>query len=87
METLISKQIIAIFGPAGLLIVVIGYFLNKRINKNGEKIAKQVEEDKKHADILAKHDTAIQLLQNDVGYIKKQGDGMDAKLDQLLSKK
>lgn len=86
METLFAKEIIAIFGPAGLLMVGIAFFLNKKIKKNCEKIDKQVEEDKKHTDILAKHDTAIQLLQNDVGYIKKQGETMDKKLDRLLEK-
>ena len=86
METLLTKEILAIVGPAGFLAIGLAFFLNKRINKNGEKIKLQVEKDEKHADILAKHDTAIQVLQNDMGYLKKQSDGLDKKIDKILDK-
>ncbi len=86
METLFAKEIIAIFGPAGLLFIGGVYFLNKKIKKNCDKIENQVKEDKKHLEIINKHDTSIQLLQNDMGYLKKNSDSMDKKLDRLLEK-
>ena len=86
METLFAKEIIAIFGPAGLLFIGGVYFLNKKIKKNCDKIEEQKKEDAKHLAILNKHDTSIQLLQNDMGYLKTNSDSMDKKLDRLLEK-
>ncbi len=95
MESLLLKDvfswIIGTGGTMGLLAIGIVVWFNKRIGKNGEKIAVQAKEDKKHEDILNKHDTAIQLLEQDVGHVKesvvrieKQNGNMDKKLDQLL---
>lgn len=87
MEGLLAKQIIAAFGPvAGMLFIGGVYFLNKKIKKNCDKIEEQKKEDAKHLAILNKHDTAIQILQNDMGYLKKNSDNMDKKLDRLLEK-
>ncbi len=86
METLFAKQIIAIFGPAGLLFIAGVYFLNKKIKKNCDKIEERVKEDKKHLEILNKHDTSIQLLQKDMSYLKENSGNMNDKLDKLLDR-
>jgi len=86
METLFAKELIAVFGPAGILFVGGIYFLNK-------KIKCQEKEDKKHVELLNKHDTAIKLLERDqthvkesVGRIETQNADMNKKLDIILQK-
>lgn len=86
METLFAKELIAILGPSGLIFLGGIYFLHK-------KIKHQEKEDKRHAEILNKHDTAIKLLEQDqthvkesVGRIENQSTDMNKKLDRLLEK-
>lgn len=86
METLFAKELIAILGPSGVIFIGGIYFLNK-------KIKQQEKEDKKHTELLNKHDTAIQLLEQDNGHIKQsvgriedQNKDMNSKLDRLLEK-
>lgn len=86
METLFAKELIAILGPSGVIFIAGIYFLNKKIKKNCDKIEEQKKEDAKHLAILNKHDTSIQLLQKDMGYLKENSDSMDKKLDRLLEK-
>ncbi len=87
MESLLAKQIIAAFGPvAGFMFIAGIYFLNKKIKKNCDKIEEQKKEDAKQLAILNKHDTSIQLLQQDMGYLKTNSDNMDKKLDKLLDR-
>ncbi len=63
-----------------------GVWLHKRIKKNKDNIAIQAVEDKRHSDILVKHDKVLALVNKDIGYMKKQGASMDQKLDRLLDK-
>ena len=97
MESLLLKDvfswIIGTGGTMGLLAIGIVVWFNKRIGKNGEKIAVQAKEDKKHEEVLVKHDKAIALIKKDgenlketVGKIEKQNDRMDGKLDRLLER-
>lgn len=86
METLFAKELIAILGPSGVIFVAGIYFLNKKVKKNCDKIEEQKKEDAKHLAILNKHDTSIQVLQNDMGYLKDNSDKMDKKLDKLLDR-
>lgn len=90
MEALLLKSlytwIVGTGGTMAAIAVGAGVWMHKRIKKNKDSIATQAIEDKRHSDILVKHDKVLALVNKDISYMKKQGDSMDQKLDRLLDK-